>query len=52
MIFENKKEADRCNQFLKFNFDDLIIISILFILYAENLQGSYIFTVLICILLS
>ena len=54
MITEFKKETEFLFQFLgiNFNLDDIIIISILFILYSEKMQNTYIFITLAILLVS
>jgi hypothetical protein len=54
MIYDNKKETELKLQFLgiNFNFDDILILFVLYLLYSENVQNNFLFIILFLLLVS
>ena len=53
-MFENNKEADFKIQLLgiTFNFDDILILIILYILYNEHVENNFLFIILFLLFFS
>ena len=54
MIFQNKKEAGFKLQLLgmNFNFDDILILLILYILYSQGTENNPLFIILFLLLIT
>ena len=54
MIFLNKKEAEFSMQLLgmNLNFDDILILLILYILYSQGVENNSLFIILFLLLVS
>jgi len=54
MIFSNQKEAEFKLQLLgvNFNFDDILILLILYILYSQRVENNSLFIILFLLLFS
>jgi len=54
MIFQNEKETEFRIQLLGINlkFDDILILFILYILYSEHMNNSFLFIILFMLLVT
>jgi len=54
MIFQNEKEAGFKLQLLgiNLNFDDILILLILYILYSQGIENNFLFIILFLLLFS
>ena len=54
MIFQNIKETEFKIQFLgfTFNFDDILILFVLYVLYLEHIDNSLLFVILFLLLVT
>lgn len=54
MIFQNEKETGFSLQLLgiNLNFDDILILIVLYILYSEHMENNFVFIILFMLLFS